>query len=219
MLAVGAVALLASVAAAQQPQRQRGGGFGGIGQLLDNKDLQKELGLTDEQVEKAKKIVTDVRDKHKDEFDKLPQGQEGFAERMKLNRQVTEETLKALADTLKPEQTKRLKQVQLQATVRFTGPGIFLTPEVEEALKLSDKQKDDLKTMSDDYRKELQDLRAGGGGFNAETLQKMESIRKESMENALKVLDDKQKKDWEELTGKPFEIRFGGRRPNQNPNP
>src|SRR5689334_8236219 len=94
MLAVGAVALLASVAVAQQPQRQRGGGFGGLGQMLDNKDLQKELGLSDEQVEKAKKVATDVRDKHKDEFDKLPQGQEGFAERMKLNAKVTEETLK-----------------------------------------------------------------------------------------------------------------------------
>jgi hypothetical protein len=216
MLAVGAVALLATVAVAQQPQR--GGGFG-LAQMFDNKDFQKELSLTDEQVEKAKKIATDVHDKHKDELDKLPQGQEGFAERMKLNRQITEETIKELGDTLKPEQTKRLKQIQLQTTVRFMGPGIFLTPDVESALKLNDKQKDDLKTMSEDYRKELQDLRAGGGGFNAETRQKMESIRKESMENAVKVLDDKQKKDWEDLTGKPFEMRFGGRRPNQNPNP
>jgi hypothetical protein len=216
MLAVGVLALLASVAVAQQPQRGRGG-FGGLAQLLDNKDLQKELNLTDDQVEKAKKVVADVRDKHKDEFDKLPQGQEGFAERMKLNRQVTEETLKELASCLQPEQTKRLKQVQLQATTRLVGPGIFQTPEVESTLKLSDKQKDDLKTIADDYRKEAQDLRAGG--FNAETLQKMESMRKESMENALKILDDKQKKDWEELNGKAFEIRFGGRRPNQNPNP
>ena len=215
MLAVGAVALLVSVAVAQQPQRGRGG-FGGLGQLLDNKDVQKELTLPDDQVEKAKKVATDVREKHKDEFDKLPQGAEGFAERMKLNTQVTEETLKELADVLKPEQTKRLKQIQLQMTARFMGPGILLTPDVESALKLSDKQKDDLKTIADDYRKEAQDLRAGG--FSAETFQKMESLRKESMENAMKLLDDKQKKEWEELNGKAFEVRLGGRRPNPNPN-
>jgi hypothetical protein len=217
VLAFGVVALLVAVAPAQQPQRgQRGGGFG-IAGLLDNKDVQKELNLTDDQVEKAKKVVEEVRDKHKDEFDKLPQGQEGFQKRMELGRQVSDETIKQLADVLKPEQTKRLKQLQLQQTARFLGPRIFLTPDVESALKLSDKQKDDLKTLSDDYQKDMQDLRSGGN-FNQETFQKMESIRKESMENALKVLDDKQKKGWEDLNGAAFEFRFGGRRPNRNQN-
>jgi hypothetical protein len=218
VLAFGVVALLVAVAPAQQPQRgQRGGGFGGIGALFDNKDVQKELNLTDDQVEKAKKVAEEVREKHKDDFDKLPQGQEGFQKRMELNKEVTDETMKQLADVLKPEQTKRLKQIQLQQTTRFVGPGIFLTPDVESALKLSDKQKDDLKTIAEDYRKEARELRGGGGGFNPETFQKLESMRKESMENALKVLDDKQKKEWEELNGAAFEIRFG-RRPNRNQN-
>jgi hypothetical protein len=33
------------------------------------------------------------------------------------------------------------------------------------------------------------------------------------MENSLKVLNADQKKAYEELTGKPFQVQFGGRRP------
>jgi hypothetical protein len=221
LLAFGAVALLASVVAAQQPQRGQGrGGFGGIGQLLDNKDVQKDVGLSDDQVEKAKKVAEDVRDKHKDDYAKLQDApmEERFQKMMELGRQVNTETLKALDDVLKPDQVKRIKQIQLQSMTRFTGPGIFLTPDVEAALKLEDKQKDDLKTMSEDYRKEAQEIRqsAGQGNFQ-EVAKKMDGLRKESMDNALKVLNDNQKKTWEDLNGKmvDYQIGFGGGRPRQ----
>jgi hypothetical protein len=214
-LAVGVVALVAHLAAAQQPRGR--GGFGGLGGLIDNKDVQKELGLTEDQVEKAKKVAMEVQEKHREDFTKLqdlPQEERG-PKFMELGAQIRDETLKGLGDVLKPEQTKRLKQITLQQTARFMGPGIFLTPEVEKALSLTDKQKDDLKTMRDDYRKQAQELRQGG--FNPENIKKMDEMRKEAMSNAVKVLDDKQKKEWEELTGKEFEFRFGGRggRPNQ----
>jgi Spy/CpxP family protein refolding chaperone len=216
VLAVGVVALVAHLASAQQPRGGRGG-FGLAG-LFQNKDVQKELNLTDDQIEKAKKVSEEVTAKYKEESDKirdLPREEQG-AKRMELGAKIREDELKGLADVLKPEQTKRLKQILLQQTAQFRGPGVFLTPEVEKALNLTDKQKEDLKTMSEDLGKQMRE--AFQGGFNEETRKKIAELRKEAMDNAMKVLDDKQKKEWEELTGKPFEFRFGGGRgrgPNQ----
>jgi hypothetical protein len=226
VLTLGVLALVVAVAPAQQQGGRGRGGFGGIGALLDSKDVQKELNLTDDQVEKAKKVATEVREKHQDDFAKLRDVpmEERFQKMMALGKEVTDETLKGLGDTLKPEQTKRLKQLLLQQQVQSPfggGPSVFLTPDVEEALKLTDKQKDDLKTMAEDFRKDVREAfqGAGQGGDRQELAKKMASMRKEAMDNALKVLDDKQKATWEELTGKPVDFPlsgFGGRRQRDN---
>jgi Spy/CpxP family protein refolding chaperone len=223
VLAVAAVALVVNLASAQQRQRPGGGGGGrgGLGQLLQTKEVQKELDLSDEQIEKAKKVTDAIQEKHKDDFAKLqdvPQD-ERFTKMRELGVQVREETMKDLGDVLKPEQTKRLKQLVLQQTVQFSGPGIFLTPDVEKGLSLTDKQKDDLKTMADDYRKEMREAFQPGGD-RAEAAKKMAEMRKEGMDKALKVLDDKQKTTWEEMNGKEFKFPApGGRGRGGNPPP
>jgi hypothetical protein len=218
VFALALMALVAHLSPAQQPRRGgRGGGGGGLGMLLQNKDVQKELNLSDEQAEKAKKTTDEVQAKHKDESDKIRElpREDQRAKRTELGQKVEEETIKALADTLKPEQVKRLEQIVLQQAARRQGPGVFLTPKVEKALSLSDKQKDDLKTMSEDYRKQAREAFQPGTPRNDETRKKMAEMRKEAMDNALKVLDDKQKQEWQELTGKEIEIRFE-RRPRSN---
>jgi hypothetical protein len=212
VFAVAVVALVAHLSPGQQPQRGgRGGrGGGGLGMLLQNKDVQKELSLTDEQAEKAKKVADEVQAKYKDESDKireLPREDQG-AKRAELGQKIQEETVKGLSDALKPEQVKRLEQIVLQQSAQRRGPAVFLTPKVEKALSLSDKQKDDLKTMSEDYRKQMREAFQPGTQRNDETRKKMAEMRKEAMDNALKVLDDKQQKEWKELTGAPFEVRF-----------
>jgi hypothetical protein len=222
-LVVGALALLVQGASAQRPGGGRGG-FGGLGQLLQTKEVQKELSLSDEQIEKAKTITEEITKKHADDFAKLrdlPMEERG-PKMMEMMGQVREETLKGLSDVLKPEQTKRLKQLVLQQQVNSPfggGIGVFLTPDVEKALALTDKQKEDLKTMADDFRKESRELFAGG--FNEEARTKMEAMRKDAMDKALKVLDDKQKTTWKEMTGETFKFPApgGGRRPGGNGSP
>jgi hypothetical protein len=210
VLALGVLALVVHLAPAQQG-RGRGFGGGGVGGLLNMKEVQKELNLSDDQVEKAKKVATDVQMKHRDDFQALRDVpmEERFAKMQELGQKVTDETFKELGDTLKPEQTKRLKQLllQQQANGMFGGPRVFMTPPVEKALNLTDKQKDDLKTMAEDYQKEMREMfQPGGGGFNEETRKKMDELRKDAMGKALKVLDDKQKKEWEEMVGAPFKF-------------
>jgi hypothetical protein len=223
VLALGVLALVVYLAPAQQ-QRQRGGGRGGFGRgglsgLLNMKEVQQELKLSDEQVDKAKKVAQDVQMKHQEDFQKLQDvpREDRFAKMAEIQGQVRDETIKDLSDVLKPDQIKRLKQlvIQQQANSPFGGgPRVFLSPDVEKKLKLTDKQKDDLKTIADDYQKDVREMFQGGGGFNAENRKKMEEMRKDVMTKATEQLDAKQKKQWEEMTGAPFKfpapMRRGG---------
>ncbi len=226
VVVLGLAALAVSPARAQQDRqqrRQRGGAT--LNRFFENKDVQKELKLTDEQAEKAQKVVKDIADKHKDEFAKLQDVpmEERISKSRELARQVTDETLKGLSDTLKPEQITRLKQILLQQRLRssFGGVAVFLDPRVEEALKLTDKQKDDLRTMADDARKEVREIIQGAGQDRQAARQKVRDLQKEKVANAEALLTADQKKAWKDLLGDPVEIRLGGRRPagNQtNPN-
>ena len=62
--------------------------------------------------------------------------------------------MKRLADVLKPEQAKRLKQIEVQAA----GLAAFSKDDVQTALKLTDAQKASVKTAADDMQKDIQDL-------------------------------------------------------------
>jgi Spy/CpxP family protein refolding chaperone len=199
-LAVGALALVASPVLAQ-----RGGfGFGGGGaQLLNNKSVQDELKMDKEQVEKVKDALDKVRKDHEEDLAKLrPDSGASQEERAEVFKKLNEANQKAVAGILKAEQEKRFKQIQHQ----MQGVGLFQDPEAQKSLKLTDKQKEEIKTIAEDMQKEMRDLFSGG--FTPETRQKIQALRKDALDKAKKVLDDDQRKTYQEMTGKPFEIKF-----------
>ena len=238
MLVLGLALLLAGPALAQRGQGRGGfgGGFGGPGFLLQNPGVQKELKLSDDQVKKITETTESIRDKHRDEFEALGklEGDERREKGQELRKKVSEETQKALAEILKPEQNKRLKEITLQQE----GARAFNDPEVQKALNLTDDQKEKIKTINEDAAKEMGDLfpprgRRGGGGGGAppdpgafkERMTKMAAMRKETLDKATSVLNDDQKKTWKDMTGAPFEVKFefppggprgGGRRGGQD---
>lgn len=110
---------------------------------------------------------------------------------------------KALADALTPEQLKRLKQIQLQQR----GMRAFQDPEVQTALKLSEDQKEKIKTISEDADKDRRELFKGavGGGNREELTKKITAYNKEVMDKTTSVLNDDQKKAWKDMLGEPFE--------------
>ena len=183
-----------------QAQRQRGG-FG-PGAMLQNEGVQKELKITDDQKTKLKEALDKVREDNKDILAK------GFQDMTREDREkLAKATNEAIAKVLDEKQTKRFKEIQLQTQ----GANAFSTPEVQSKLKLSDDQKDKIKKINEESREKMRDLFQGG--FSEETAKKMAELRKETMDKATGVLSDDQKKTWKEMTGKPFEFRFGGRRP------
>ncbi len=205
-LAVGLALFLVSPAMAQ-----RGGGFGGrggIGILLANKSVQDELKLDMGQVEKLTAALTKYREDNKDDFAKLRDRNTSREDREAVMKKFNEASQKVAADVLKPEQLKRLKQIQVQQE----GVTAFANPETQKALNLTDKQKDEVKAIVEDYTKQRNDIRQNAGGNREEARTKSAALRKEKMEAALKVLNDDQKKTYKDLTGEAFEVKFEPRR-------
>lgn len=228
---LGLALLLAGPALAQRGQGGGGGrgGFGGgPGGLIQNPSVQKELNLTDDQIKKITDASQSISEKFRDERAAIRnlQGDERREKGQELGKKIANETNQALAGILKPEQQKRLKEITLQRD----GPRAFNSEEVQKALKLTDEQKDKIKTINEDAAKDMQALRpqggrrgAGGGGGGAadatafkEMMTKMAALNKETMDKISSVLTDDQKKGWKDMTGAPFEIKFeppqGGRR-------
>ena len=194
-------------------QRQRGGMGGGINasMLLTQKSVQEELKMTDDQIAKVDKVGKDLRTKYADDLKDKDKRQETM-------KKMNDERTKALADVLKPEQTKRLKQIEVQ----LGGLNALAKEDVATTLKLSDKQKSDLKGMVDDLTKDSQELfKDAGKDFKkmAEIRTKVETLNKEAAAKFVTGLSADQKKAYTELAGAEFKgkIEFGmGRRPNKD---
>jgi hypothetical protein len=215
-LAIGVSLLLTGASSVQPPQGSRGGFFGGgrAGpMLLRNKSVQQELKLSEEQAKKINEVIQEVFGKHQDEIATLREqgAEQGFEKMQELMKKVSEETRKALAGVLQPDQEKRFKQIELQ----LQGARAFQEADVQNALKLTDEQKEKLKTIDQDAAKEMQNLRSQGGPGNfQEGLRKVNALRKEATEKAQSVLTEDQKKTWADMTGKTFEMKF---EPRQRP--
>jgi Spy/CpxP family protein refolding chaperone len=212
-LALCAALLLASPAFAQRQQGQRGGGFGqgGIGGLLQNESVQKELKLEQAQIDKVKEVVTKVQDNHKDDFAKLRDlaQDERRTKGQELNQTVSEEVLKGVGDILNADQIKRLKQIQLQQE----GSRAFAKPDIQKALNLTDEQKEKIKTITDDAAKEMAALFQGGRQQQGNR-EKLAALRKDTQDKVLAVLTDEQKTTWKGMTGDAFEVVRTRRQPN-----
>jgi Spy/CpxP family protein refolding chaperone len=198
---VGAATLAVQAQDTEQKNRrgQRGqfGNRGGFGQgggtlaLLSQKSVQQELKLTDDQIKKAEELLqkqrsgAGLRDVPRDQI------REKMQELAKANQA-------ALAEILKPEQTKRLREIALQRQ----GPMAIANPQVAEALKLTEDQKEKIRAIQ---RESFEGLRTGGRGGNFEEIRaKMAERRKESSEKIQNLLTDEQKAKWKELLGAPF---------------
>lgn len=211
-----ALALAAWLSAPAQAQRPGGGMMGG-GALLANKDVQKELKLTDEQIEKAEKAAAEMRAKmaeRRQELDGL-EGQERQEKMASFQKEMAAESKKLSDELLKPEQAKRFEQISLQTEFRMRGPQALLGAEVQSKMKLTDEQKAKLNDLGEDLQSQRRELfQAGQGGDRQEMMTKMQALQKETAEKVMAMMTEDQKTAWKELTGEPFEIRF---QPGQRP--
>lgn len=204
-LVAAAVALAAGSALAQQRQRPRGG-FGGFRRamllfLLNQKSVQEELKLSDDQVTKVKELL----DKQRDSFRGLRDLSR--EERQKKIQEQGEATRKAVAKLLKPEQLKRVRQVALQ----LQGARALNNPQVAKALEISDEQKEKIQEIQ---RSAFAELRGAGRGEEAR--KKRQEVMKATNEKIMGVLTAEQKTKLKKMQGAPFkgEIAppFGGGR-------
>jgi Spy/CpxP family protein refolding chaperone len=213
-LTLAVVALIAAPALAQRPGGG-GRGFGG-GNLLTNKSVQEELKLDDAQKKKVEEVSKKIRELMTEKTKGI--AREDLREKMPaIMKEINAESTKLLADCLKPEQTKRYKQIQLQQQ----GTRAFSSEEVQTALKLTTEQKDGIKKIGEDARKAIEEQTKD---LERTDFQKRTEIRnkvnKESEGKIAATLTSEQKKTWTEMVGEKFEVKFerptrpgGGGRP------
>lgn len=213
-----AVAAIGLAAQAQQPRGGRGGmggGMGGPAQIVASPAVQDEIKLTDDQKAKlkdwGKDYMAKAMEKMKDLRDLSPE------ERTTKMAEMNKDVYKELATVLDEKQVKRVKQISYQAQ----GMRAFSSPEVQDAVKLTDDQKAKVKDIADEQQKDMRELFSGGRPDQT----KMAALQKEGMEKVTKVLTDDQQKAWKDLTGEPFDTSkltggfgggAGGRRPGGN---
>src|SRR5262249_41437950 len=155
---LGLVALIAGPALAQGQGRGFGMmmGGGGLGMLIGNESVQKELKLDDAQVAKAKEIGEKNMEKMRSfrEETKDLDREERQTKMTELRKEMNESTLKAVGEFLKPEQVTRLKQISCQTL----GMMAFSDPEIAKKLNITDAQKDEIKTITDDASASIREL-------------------------------------------------------------
>jgi len=190
-LLAGAAVIAISVLLTEGLQgQQKGGGFGGGGggggnvlTLVNNKDVKKELNITDEQ---AAKIPAEVM--------------------AALGKVLDEKQVKRLKQIqLQQQGNNAFKDAVVQKQLK-------LTPEqktnIDGILETSTKELAEIKGGFGGFGKGK-----GGAGAGKDNAEKADKIRKEAAEKIANVLTKDQRTTWREMTGEEFKFTtpaFGG---------
>jgi len=154
-----AIAALACGAFAQGGGRQRGGRGGSPYapmSLVNREEVQKEIGITDDQKAKIGDLRTSTTAKMTDLRTSANGDRQAMTEGMT---KINAEALKSLGDILKPEQMKRLRELQIQ----WTGKSIVTTDkDLQTELGITDDQKTKLTDLVAKERAANQEASQGG---------------------------------------------------------
>jgi hypothetical protein len=213
-LAVLASFAIAAAVVAQPPGGggRRGGGRGfTASQMAVVKDVQADIKITDEQKEKLSAFEA-KQTEARAAIRNLPQEERG-----PKMQEMAKEAETALAEILKPEQVKRLKQIVLQVS----GMGAFASPAVETGLSITDEQKEKIKTIAGEVRTENTSIMQGDG-TPEEKQKKVAENNKGGLAKVKELLTAEQKTKWGELVGAPYtgalpQIARGGGKGKKQP--
>jgi hypothetical protein len=173
---------------------------------LQDEGVRKDLQLTEDQV-KGVQTVEDKRQTLFKDYGTLPRAEQ-TAKRTEVNAAVE----KQIAELLKPEQAKRLKQLELQQqTSTPFGATFLLAPDIAQALKLTQEQQDKMKAIQANATKVenlIQSERLVSLGTDRTTPTLTTEFRKVTQDKLTNLFTTEQKAAWKDLLGKPFEGRL-----------
>lgn len=234
LISVFCIMALAAVALAQPGPGGPGGpgrmGFGGPGfgfgrgmvgaMMLMSPDVQRELNLTQTQMQQIQQYMQQQRDQMQQLF---PQMRDATPEqRQKLMEQVVQKQEEAIGKILTAEQRTRWRQLQLQAE----GPIALRRADVAKELNLNEEQRKKINDISTQHMQKQMQLwqQARDQNIPPQTLaQQAQQMQQQLQKDLLAVLSADQQEQWKKMQGKPFEFQFprgpgmgpGGRNPGQ----
>jgi Spy/CpxP family protein refolding chaperone len=160
--------------------------------LLQQKDVQKDLKLTSDQLGKVKEAY----DKQKQDAQALRELQ-GDARQERV-RELMRADQKTMHEILQPDQQKRLRQIMLQEQ----GAPAFAHPRVTRELNISDDQEQKIEDLLDTAGRKMHSLYRNGQESSAR--QQAEDLDKQTTTSILDVLTPEQRMKWKQLVGEPF---------------
>ncbi|MCC6421333.1 MAG: serine/threonine protein kinase [Gemmataceae bacterium] len=167
--------------------------------LLTHRTVQDDLGLSADQRRRIREWADAGAGRWREalrEFRQLTPEQ-----RRQRSLDLAQTSERAAAGILTPAQAVRLKQVALQ--LRLQGPDGFTVPELAGALKLTARQKAQIRAIQEDRLLALWE-RLYDGGPPGPGGPRPDEAWKASRERVLAVLTAEQRLRWEELTGPPL---------------
>ena len=169
--------------------------------LLEEKAVQRDLGITPAQEEKIAELSERLTEQRHELFGgSLALSEQERGQKFKELAAANEKAVAALLDA---SQVKRLKQIAVQQL----GPQAFVEPDVVKALNLTPDQKAGIRTALDDAQRILrEELLAGARP--AEIDRKFNEIAKSTGEQILTLLTSRQAATWQEMTGERFRGRI-----------
>ncbi len=236
VLAMVLVAGVVATASAQRPQRP-GGGFGGgagFGQgvyqmIAISKPLQEEIKMSSEEVTALTDALKPIAEKRQEAMKGIDFRNMSEDDRKTLatkTAELTAETKKAVIGVLKQQQATRLDQIGYQ----MMGVRAFTNEDVQKQLKVTDEQKEKIKSLTEEYTKDVTELnktrpmvQRGGGEQSEEDMKKMadfrkktDGLRKEAEDKADELMTDEQRKMWKDMQGEKFDMAKLTARPRKD---
>jgi len=199
--------LLASVSFAQPPGGGRGGMMGGgnLVALAKAKDVAADLKLSEDQVKKLEDLDKKLGEKRRSAMQDAAGDREAMQTAMQ---EIAKDTEKGLGEVVNADQLKRLKQLQLQSSMKNGGLMAALgNPDVVKGLKLNEEQQEQLKGFRDDMMSTMREMFQGGGD-QAEMRKKMTEYRASLDKKVAKLLTEDQNKALKEMQGAEFKGQF-----------
>jgi tetratricopeptide (TPR) repeat protein len=174
--------------------------------LLSNTSVQQELKLDDTQVQKSIEVAANAREKMRSVREALQglEGEERTTKVRELNKEANADANKAIGTFMTGEQIQRLHQIRYQQE----GGQAFADEDVQKSLKLTDAQKTEIRTITQEATSEMRELFQAAQADRDGMVKKIIEHRKAMLAKIETKLTDEQKTAWKEMLGAPFEIRF-----------
>ena len=170
--------------------------------------VQEDLKLSTEQKEKVEEHLKERISDAMKFFQKIEGLKKEEREKeLKAYRPKAQEKLAVfLKETLKDDQRKRLRQLELQQEGAFTL--MNAEGKIGKELKITDEQRKQFMAVVQDLQKKIAPLikEAQSGGDPKDIRPKIMKVRKDYEGKLVALLTDAQKKQWKEMLGKPLDL-------------
>ncbi len=201
LLACGLIAFASGTVQAQEGLRGAGDAIGGF-HLIAEPAIQRELGMNDSQVARAKEVASRMNARFQQDMSKL----KGLNEDQKKKRVMSlaaahyEEGMNQIRPFLKPAQLDRFDQILFQ----LRGPMAMLEPKVVQALQVTNAQAQQVVDLVAQTHTEQEAAAKSAGPQTRAAAMKVESIAAEASEKVFGILSPEQQRTWARIVGKPF---------------